>query len=1198
MLRHYYGSTSLLLISGFLLFAPSAQGQKKYQSLMWEISGNGLEKNSYIYGTMHISGKMVFHLGEPFFEAMKGVDVLALELEPEAWLQAIFDDHQNEMWQGQEMRGADYGYNWNNSDLPSLEEYFKINLDVQEKVKMGLMYNPELLNYLLYRFGSFGYGADYEEDTWLDMYLYQTGKKMGKRTLGLETYAQSDSFYKKAVREARDSKEQKFYDEEDREEMEKVGELMETAYRTQDLDLIDSLNKKTTSPSFDKYILVERNKVFVHCMDSVMRAGQSLFAGMGCAHLPGDQGVIEALRKLGYVVKPFNKGERNVKSRKKIDAAVYKRAYHTFQSEDSEIQGTAPHQMYSLFQSDEASAMISLDIPNAASFMIYRIKSYAGLRNQSDQQLMASVDSMLYELVAGDILSQKRMVRNGHNGIELFNKNRRGDIHRKQIYILPEEIVIIQLISSGDKVSKGYGDEFFNSIQFARSKSPVAENWVSQDGTITARIPASIRYYKRDFKRFESPDFSCSGMATNGDYYFVQRHTVEDPEFFDEDSYECNRLLNAFIKDNAFKEIKRSNRTYAGRTGVEVEVEMNGKHGYAYACLNGLSYCIFTVFSNDSVNAKSFFDSIQFQSDRHEQYFAYNDTTFHYRVELPFEFKPYEDLESYYFGGGEDEDVNRFEAADGTGSFAVPGHAPIIQLQCKRSNAFADPDSAKVVTSWMENITRNDGFRLDRQKIATTPTGMEATYLYGDTACGRVNITKKILHYKTLYTITATYDSIAGSGEFINHFLQTFTPLDSTYKVRHFVNRDQLFLDSLRLGSVETRRQLGEILSDVDLEAPFIGQVREILGNLPEMNDEEDRVALKRFLLESLDKDTSMANKLYIKEQFYQHVDSSKTQIVLLRELLEMKTQSAFALYRELLLNEPPVTGDGNGTFDLLYDSLELAVPLFPDVFSLLTLDEYEMPTYRLVATMLDSGLTTNKLYENQLNFLILEAKNELKRLSSQKQLEYYSFHRILTYLRLLLPFKKQPAVAAIYEKASRIKNPDWLLEMVKFQLENEEVPADSLIKKIVMKGELVTELYGAMHVEKALQLWPHEWNNRDTLVNNYMRVRFANRYNKKAGVDTTYIFKKELRSIKNRDFEVFYIKFKLKEAESWLGMIVAFDHTDPTNLWSNIIESSENIVIDKDESDEEEFARGLRSLEESNRRYWRWKNSQNQYLY
>ena len=64
------------------------KAQKKYQSLMWEITGQQLSKPSYIYGTMHVSGKMVFHLGEPFYDALKGVDVLALELEPEAWLQA------------------------------------------------------------------------------------------------------------------------------------------------------------------------------------------------------------------------------------------------------------------------------------------------------------------------------------------------------------------------------------------------------------------------------------------------------------------------------------------------------------------------------------------------------------------------------------------------------------------------------------------------------------------------------------------------------------------------------------------------------------------------------------------------------------------------------------------------------------------------------------------------------------------------------------------------------------------------------------------------------------------------------------------------------------------------------------------------------------------------------------------------------
>jgi uncharacterized protein YbaP (TraB family) len=59
---------------------------------MWKITGNGLTQPSYLYGTMHISGKMVFHLGDQFYDAIEGVDVVALELEPDAWLSSMFAD--------------------------------------------------------------------------------------------------------------------------------------------------------------------------------------------------------------------------------------------------------------------------------------------------------------------------------------------------------------------------------------------------------------------------------------------------------------------------------------------------------------------------------------------------------------------------------------------------------------------------------------------------------------------------------------------------------------------------------------------------------------------------------------------------------------------------------------------------------------------------------------------------------------------------------------------------------------------------------------------------------------------------------------------------------------------------------------------------------------------------------------------------
>src|SRR5689334_20353529 len=58
---------------------------KKYPSLLWEITGNGLSKPSYLFGTMHISDKLVFHLGDSFYNAIKGAEVVALETNPETW---------------------------------------------------------------------------------------------------------------------------------------------------------------------------------------------------------------------------------------------------------------------------------------------------------------------------------------------------------------------------------------------------------------------------------------------------------------------------------------------------------------------------------------------------------------------------------------------------------------------------------------------------------------------------------------------------------------------------------------------------------------------------------------------------------------------------------------------------------------------------------------------------------------------------------------------------------------------------------------------------------------------------------------------------------------------------------------------------------------------------------------------------------
>src|SRR5215831_4039642 len=68
----------LLFTFCFIVFSYSQtkNNSKKYPSLFWEITGNGLSRPSYLFGTMHVSSKMVFHLPDSFYLAIKSADVV------------------------------------------------------------------------------------------------------------------------------------------------------------------------------------------------------------------------------------------------------------------------------------------------------------------------------------------------------------------------------------------------------------------------------------------------------------------------------------------------------------------------------------------------------------------------------------------------------------------------------------------------------------------------------------------------------------------------------------------------------------------------------------------------------------------------------------------------------------------------------------------------------------------------------------------------------------------------------------------------------------------------------------------------------------------------------------------------------------------------------------------------------------------
>ena len=71
----------ILLVLLSSLLAITAFSQKLEKSLLWEISGNGLKKPSYLYGTIHASCEKDVLLTPELKRALKSVGQLYLELD-------------------------------------------------------------------------------------------------------------------------------------------------------------------------------------------------------------------------------------------------------------------------------------------------------------------------------------------------------------------------------------------------------------------------------------------------------------------------------------------------------------------------------------------------------------------------------------------------------------------------------------------------------------------------------------------------------------------------------------------------------------------------------------------------------------------------------------------------------------------------------------------------------------------------------------------------------------------------------------------------------------------------------------------------------------------------------------------------------------------------------------------------------------
>jgi len=369
----------------------SAEPAKKYPSLLWEITGNGMTKPSYLFGTMHVSDKLVFHLGDSFYNAIKSVDVVALETNPETWQ----DDYSKSAFFKSSGSGR--------SRYQMSEDISQDNLSINsfaiesyaEILKASLAVEPSMINGMLYR----TYGTqidDFEEDTFLDMYLFQVGKKLGKRVTGVENFQESEKLVMEAYRDMiRDkNKKKRSYDFEG---IMNNPKKIEDAYRNGDLDVLDSLESLTIySDAFQEKFLYKRNLIQAKSIDSIIKKSP-LFVGVGAAHLPGRRGVIEILRNKGYRLRPIIMDERNSAQKDAIEKIHLPYDFKQQTASDGEYKVSIPGEKFYRFTNWSGMDIVQYaDMVNGTYYMVNRIKTNGLFFGDNMDKVQKKVDISLY----------------------------------------------------------------------------------------------------------------------------------------------------------------------------------------------------------------------------------------------------------------------------------------------------------------------------------------------------------------------------------------------------------------------------------------------------------------------------------------------------------------------------------------------------------------------------------------------------------------------------------------------------------------------------------------------------------------------------------------------------------------------------------------------------------------------------------
>lgn len=274
------------------------------QSLLWKVSGNGLTKPSYIFGTHHLAPRSVIDSIQGFKKAFEETTQVIGEVE----MKNIQSPETMQAMQKTIMIQSDTTL----LTLLSKEDFERANsltkslmqLDMNQAPKLKPSFLCATLTVLTYMKEFPGFNPQEQ----LDTYFQAQGSEKGKSILGLETTDfQFNLLYSSSSLKRQAEQFMCLVNNPD--QIVSLAKELNQAYFSYNLKKMLEISERKEGNSCDalpgemEALIDKRNNDWANKLPTLMKE-KSSFIAVGALHLPGKNGLLTLLKKLGYTVEP------------------------------------------------------------------------------------------------------------------------------------------------------------------------------------------------------------------------------------------------------------------------------------------------------------------------------------------------------------------------------------------------------------------------------------------------------------------------------------------------------------------------------------------------------------------------------------------------------------------------------------------------------------------------------------------------------------------------------------------------------------------------------------------------------------------------------------------------------------------------------------------------------------------------------